>query len=542
MLLRALFRALRVELLHFTLIGKVKEPSLAAVALERLATRRELFGDNLGGKQLLEITNASFVELASLVRAAREALRDHGVPAYALTLLRNPVDYAVSVFNSCCGCTREQCRGDEHSATLRAFVRWITPNLQCTSLYHVWSCAPSASVGDCGTVFDRLREVMDHIGDAARLEDTLKTLVRFVVARKKGFAPSGGAGAPPPPPADLLPPREDLVEDRAKVHWLRQTDLAYEHLDALATSQAGDWDVYHRQAFEDLCLVKGTFVRGNRSQPYHLGSKQQAGAKAMCEDDTARAWVDWNWHPDDPACVVARSDIDVCAALRNRSVLFVGDSTSFQQWESLSFRAGFQGQTGMQQREARPKPAIVCGGARVAYIRNDLLTEMEGSADLRGCDFCWPFKYQLQNYDVLVFNRGIHVVDTLRLVDQTREFAKYILESKRAKGRQLLFWRTTVPGHADCGEHPSDVNPKVYTPRPHHRYKWDVVQGQNVHVALESFGPHLFHYIDAYYISNRRRDRHVSKSDCLHYCLPGPPDDWNDHLLTTLAELNGIRY
>ena len=50
-------------------------------------------------------------------------------------------------------------------------------------------------------------------------------------------------------------------------------------------------------------------------------------------------------------------------------------------------------------------------------------------------------------------------------------------------------------------------------------------------------GPKRVHYLDAAAISNRRADRHLvwrlklnisgrpPTFDCLHYCLPGPPDD-----------------
>lgn len=54
--------------------------------------------------------------------------------------------------------------------------------------------------------------------------------------------------------------------------------------------------------------------------------------------------------------------------------------------------------------------------------------------------------------------------------------------------------------------------------------------------------PGRVHYLEAYELSKTRADRHrvmtsfhantagkivPVKEDCLHYCLPGPPDDWN---------------
>ena len=55
--------------------------------------------------------------------------------------------------------------------------------------------------------------------------------------------------------------------------------------------------------------------------------------------------------------------------------------------------------------------------------------------------------------------------------------------------------------------------------------------------VLESLAPGRVIYLDAHELSNQRIDRHIGQihrsqgrgymDDCLHYCLPGPPDDWN---------------
>ena len=50
------------------------------------------------------------------------------------------------------------------------------------------------------------------------------------------------------------------------------------------------------------------------------------------------------------------------------------------------------------------------------------------------------------------------------------------------------------------------------------------------------------HFIDAYTIGRMRIDRHRefyagrfgNHEDCLHYCIPGPPDEWNALMLEML--------
>ena len=58
--------------------------------------------------------------------------------------------------------------------------------------------------------------------------------------------------------------------------------------------------------------------------------------------------------------------------------------------------------------------------------------------------------------------------------------------------------------------------------------------------VFESIVPGQVRYIDSQEQARPRKDSHIGRlktlhgperSDCLHYCLPGPPDDWNDMLI-----------
>lgn len=65
---------------------------------------------------------------------------------------------------------------------------------------------------------------------------------------------------------------------------------------------------------------------------------------------------------------------------------------------------------------------------------------------------------------------------------------------------------------------------------------------QHLHKALKGSS---FHLLDITYMSEFRADAHPSTSggkkhdDCMHWCLPGITDTWNDLLV---VQLNSIRY
>ena len=55
----------------------------------------------------------------------------------------------------------------------------------------------------------------------------------------------------------------------------------------------------------------------------------------------------------------------------------------------------------------------------------------------------------------------------------------------------------------------------------------------------------LLHYVDGEGLAHLRAERHKGgdkKKDCLHYCLPGAPDEWNNWLFESVRKpLTAIR-
>jgi hypothetical protein len=179
-----------------------------------------------------------------------------------------------------------------------------------------------------------------------------------------------------------------------------------------------------------------------------------------------------------------------------------------------------------------PGPTVpLCNGsATVQYIRNNYLSEQREQLK-QGA----PFWKIAKTKDVLLFNRGAHYEsDAAKVVLEMELFAATLLTHP---AHQKVFWRTTVPGHPGCNSTDSTPwsNMKVSAvfgaaaldAVPHH---WGRISEQNDLIVrtLSRVAPGVITYVDAFRLSITRGDRHQGGGDCLHYCLPGPPDTWID--------------
>ena len=190
----------------------------------------------------------------------------------------------------------------------------------------------------------------------------------------------------------------------------------------------------------------------------------------------------------------------------------------------------------------------------IAYIRNDLAYEMawmrnDSRNDTMHYDhnYLHPFMSQAADADVLVLNRGLHVVEDRLLEHQVSRLAHELRGLLDERPSVQIYWRTSVAGHQNC-THASKLLEDAYTPSMGHRYHWDMVGPQNELVRTTLDAVVHVEYIDASTLSNRRADRHAGYRkrlhgapvlDCLHYCAPGPVDDWNALLATLLLHRRG---
>jgi hypothetical protein len=116
----------------------------------------------------------------------------------------------------------------------------------------------------------------------------------------------------------------------------------------------------------------------------------------------------------------------------------------------------------------------------------------------------------------------------------------------------LYFFRTTVPGHAQCK--PRAPRKFDWTQgvrelplKTYHDYQrvkthdWNLFEDYNAYTRARLRSSNI-HILDVFNMTILRQDGHTGGRDCLHYFTPGPVDFWNHLLYTHLKELvNGTR-
>lgn len=156
--------------------------------------------------------------------------------------------------------------------------------------------------------------------------------------------------------------------------------------------------------------------------------------------------------------------------------------------------------------------------------------------------------------NLMVLNRGAHFrnsTEVLRVLNNTLSYMQthhpYI----------SLIYRSTSPAHPNCSEtafaKPLEDYPRYAGwdpfPRPgepawrdpllknlamepsiernYDAYHWAEFYQQNqvVRAFLRRHFPRVL-YLDVYPSTFLRPDSHMSSEDCLHYCIPGPVDNW----------------
>lgn len=155
-------------------------------------------------------------------------------------------------------------------------------------------------------------------------------------------------------------------------------------------------------------------------------------------------------------------------------------------------------------------------------MRNDRLTE-------GACEYCADFWDIAEDADILLFNRGAHYIEDTETSEQMYNFTMR-LTHLQLRRKQVVFWRNTVPGHGGCEEQTEPMQRTTTVSREERtdsEFNWDQIKFQNdMMLSILRMSILEFHYIDAYSITLDRHDRHIGSGDCLHYCLPGPPDLW----------------
>uniref|UniRef100_A0A7S4AJ74 SGNH domain-containing protein n=1 Tax=Pseudo-nitzschia australis TaxID=44445 RepID=A0A7S4AJ74_9STRA len=263
---------------------------------------------------------------------------------------------------------------------------------------------------------------------------------------------------------------------------------------------------------------------------------------------------DWEWTADDNVpddkddCSFASFDVNrFCQLNSNRSIAFLGDSISWQQFNSLNLLIG-------AIDEHRQRSIIKTNACNES---TKLLWMRDNYASARGLDKI----IKLSDPDLIVFNRGAHYVNNFVLATELNATLVRAFEWQQDCDRRsdkkgcLLVWRTTAPGFPDCDNVPGPIGTGAInrtlakamisnsshpwykaSPKRQEFHWWDFAD-QNTMVE-DLFQTQILllqglriSFIDFYEMAILRPDLHIGRGDCLHYCLPGPFDAVNAVLL-----------
>jgi len=262
-------------------------------------------------------------------------------------------------------------------------------------------------------------------------------------------------------------------------------------------------------------------------------------------------------------------------------IFFVGDSLSFMMAQSLwkllghlddpgeQYRGGFERFVHCDRQEVGHKKEISndellvnSNGFRFVYKRNDYLkNEMVHPPkqippgmfdpdiyfhDIVGYESWMEPYFEASNITrtLLIANMGLHIHDK-KLFEQCMvsfiDALNYI-KGKPSHQEDVFFYRTSVPGHRNCGRHSAPfLNASEYVMT--NENDWDKVNGYNdfakmllANITADSPLNGSLYLLDVYPMTLLRPDGHRPPGDCLHYYLPGPPDWWNHLLYNSLLE------
>ena len=235
----------------------------------------------------------------------------------------------------------------------------------------------------------------------------------------------------------------------------------------------------------------------------------------------------------------------VLEALQIRRVYFFGDSLAVSQWKSLLNLLGLPlvEQASVDRTESA---TIECPNA---YQRIPIMVAKETGGDGppmvlsdTSREFLWSTNTTSNERTLSIWNIGAHY-HTEKLFQH--DFAT-LSDWMTQRPNDLVFFRTTPPGHADCEPrqpkqfnftHGTRVVPLSNASQYPHTtlHDWDKMFLHNAHAQAHM--PSSVRLLDVVPMTLLRSDGHSGGKDCLHYMSPGPLDWWNHLLYSHLKRL-----
>jgi hypothetical protein len=258
----------------------------------------------------------------------------------------------------------------------------------------------------------------------------------------------------------------------------------------------------------------------------------------------------YQWIPN--SCILEPFNPDHFGQLlRDKTVLFVGDSLMRQQYNSLRFLLGYQ----VHDTSLQPECFTLSGGTRFCFLWSKYLVnaqEILKQSDILDTNALllnetWFNILTNEKIDYMIMSVGHHwhkIDKHFEKYDATvRAVLQYLKNNFKGKA---VYYRTSSSGHYGCDkpEKSQILSQQQSYTRRIDRYRWQIPIQKEViwHETASELGLSFFKVLN---ISNTnlRPDGHIEYKirkniveDCLHWCLPGIPDFWNLFLYNAIKE------
>lgn len=212
--------------------------------------------------------------------------------------------------------------------------------------------------------------------------------------------------------------------------------------------------------------------------------------------------------------------------------------------DSVEMNNGYHGVGGLVPHQQFNTKKFGCSDSMLTYLRHDyFMMSKEGdtyphSTDPTYYGAGWPLIMHQLDTSLLIVNRGAHYVEDSVVIPEINNTLNAL---RREYGDKLsIIYRTTVPGHANWVAQYYAPPLKSASEADTQGYAWAQYENQNklVRALLHEFHPEVL-VMDVYPSTVLRSDGHATE-DGLHYCIPGPIDQWVVFLYNILNVLDKV--